>query len=498
MKSLWELTGPKISVEAAVPGKSADTVVVGAGLTGLATAVLLARSGQRVTVLEARHIGAVTTGNTTGKLSLLQGSVLGDLRQHAGDEVLQAYVTGNLEGQAWLVRELQNAGIQPQQRPAYTYTLNGEGMETLEAEMSAAHLAGLPARWSGELELPFCVFSSIWLGDQYQLHPMEVLKMLGEELLRRGGTIVENCRVTDVSTDNGGVTVRSERGEVKALHCVLATGTPILDRSTFFARLEPSRSFVCAYRLAHRAVPDGMYVSVGGAGKSLRQAQGPDGEDVLLVGGGVHVTGRDRDTSETLDEITSWTHEHFGPAQRVTWWAAQDYQTHSRVPFAGPIPNGNDRIFAATGYNKWGMTNAIAAALTLSARILGGNLEWADTMAQAGPSLRDLGSTIKANAQVAGYLAGGWLRAEFESAAALQDLDDGQGTVVSDGFTPVAVSKQDNELCRLSAVCTHLGGIVTWNEAENSWDCPLHGSRFDAEGQVLEGPAVEPLKPVNA
>ena len=164
--------------------------------------------------------------------------------------------------------------------------------------------------------------------------------MLGEELLRRGGTIVENCRVTDVSTDNGGVTVRSERGEVNALHCVLATGTPILDRSTFFARLEPSRSFVCAYRLAHRAVPDGMYVSVGGAGKSLRQAQGPDGEDVLLVGGGVHVTGRDRDTSETLDEITSWTHEHFGPAQRVTWWAAQDYQTHSRVPFAGPIPNG--------------------------------------------------------------------------------------------------------------------------------------------------------------
>lgn len=327
---------------------------------------------------------------------------------------------------------------------------------------------------------------------------MTVLKVLSEELLRRGGNIVENCRVTDVATENSGVAVISEHGEVKALHCVLATGTPILDRSTFFARLEPSRSFLGAYRLAHRAVPEGRYVSVGGAGKSLRQAQGPDGADLLRVGGGVHVTGRDRDTTETLAELTSWTHEHFGPAEQVTWWAAQDYKSHSRVPFAGEIPNGNGQIFAATGYNKWGMTNAIAAALTLSARILGGNLVWPDTMAQAGPSLRDVGSTIKANAEVAGYLAGGWLRAEFESTSAVAELESGTGTVVSDGFTPVAVSKQGDELCRLSAFCTHLGGIVTWNQAEESWDCPLHGSRFAADGQVLEGPAVAPLKSVDA
>jgi glycine/D-amino acid oxidase-like deaminating enzyme/nitrite reductase/ring-hydroxylating ferredoxin subunit len=491
MNSLWQLTAPLIGSDA-LDRKYFDAVVVGAGLTGLTTAVLLARAGKSVAVLEARRAGDVTTGNTTGKLSLLQGNVLSELRSHAGDEVLQAYAEANREGQAWLAREFEGTSAAPEHRTAFTYAASDDQRESLEREFEASSIAGINLTAVEHLGLPWDTFGALSLENQMQVQPMSVLVSLAQQLRERGGLLIEHCRVHDVEVGDSALSVQSSLGTIRADICVLATGIPILDRAMFFAKVEPSRSFVNAYRLTE-APPQGMYVSLGSPSRSLRTAAGIDGDELLVVGGPSDVVGRNGDTVQRVRELDAWAATHFAGSRRLHSWAAQDYRTHSRIPFAGAMPRGGGRIFTATGYNKWGMTNAVAAALALSSEALGGNMEWAKVLNEGCIRLSGFTDAVGVNAGVAAHAVGGWASAQLRSITRTPAPEEGQGVVVTEGIEPVAISKVDGKICKVSGICTHLGGVLRWNTAERSWDCPLHGSRFTAEGELLEGPAVKDL-----
>ncbi|HET8927752.1 MAG TPA: FAD-dependent oxidoreductase [Microbacterium sp.] len=489
--SLWLQTAAPIATDTELP-QGSEVVVAGAGLTGIVTALLLARRGIRVTVVEARQVGAVTTGHTTGKLSLLQGASLGEIREQAGERALLAYAAGNLQAQAWVIDEVGDSPAIAQQVLAGTYATSLEGDDAVAREREALRACGLEVGTFPQDQLPFPVSEGISMAGQWQLHPMRLLRLLVDRLREHGGRVVEGCRVVGADVQEHTVRVQTDRGDIECAALVLATGVPILDRGLFFAKLVPSRAFVGAYACDPERLPRGIHLSVDERSRSLRTAQDPNGETLLLVGSEGFTPGRPDSTREVLDGLDEWTVRWFPGARRVTWWAAQDYRSVSRLPYAGRMPRGGDRVYVATGYAKWGMTNAVAAGHAIAGEIAGDTPEWAAELARERPVLAAGDDAIAANAQVAGELAKGWAAAETSRGAA-EAPADGEGRVMASGLRPIAESSVDGVVCRVSAVCTHLGGIVQWNDAERTWDCPLHGSRFDPSGRLLEGPAVRDL-----
>jgi glycine/D-amino acid oxidase-like deaminating enzyme/nitrite reductase/ring-hydroxylating ferredoxin subunit len=494
MTSLWLDNAGVFPSDPLAPESRYDAVVVGAGITGLSTALLLARSGMRVAVLEARTVGAGTTGNTTAKLSLLQGTVLSALRGQYSQKVVNAYVEANREGHAWLLRFLAERDVPFQERDAYTFSVTEAGADRVAAELAVAKASGLDVEEAADTGLPFATRRTITLRGQAQFNPMDVLGALASDFRDRGGVLVQGVRVLNVET-GADAAVETDAGTIQADLVVLATGVPILDRGLYFAKLKASQSYGAALRLPDpAAVPSGMYLSAEKPGRSLRSHPTATGE-LLVVGGNGHQVGREPSPQRRVDELLDWARLHFPGAEATHYWSGEDYQATNLMPFIGKLPRGGGRIYFATGYNKWGMSNGIAAALDISAQILGGNLQWARTIHRRVTSPAGAAAAIALNADVAKTLAVSWAKAELAGPEAGTPTvpAEGQGTVVRQGRKPVAVSTVDGVTCRLSAVCTHLGGLVSWNDAERSWDCPLHGSRFSATGEVLQGPATRNL-----
>ncbi|MFZ2177163.1 MAG: FAD-dependent oxidoreductase [Rhodococcus sp. (in: high G+C Gram-positive bacteria)] len=498
MTSLWldraRLVSTTQDVRAWGDRRHYDTVVVGAGLTGLTTALLLARSGRTVAVVEARTAGAVTTGNTTGKVSLLQGTRLSAIARRHSRHILRSYVQGNLEGQQWLLRYCAERGVSFDVEPAVTFAQESSGADAVRAEYEACRAADLPVRPATEIDLPVPSTAAVVLEEQAQLDPMPLLAAMADDLRTCGGDLFEHRRVTGVHRSGAdGHRVVTADGDIEGTHVVLATGIPILDRGGFFARLHPERSYALAFAMPDGA-PRGMYLSADQPTRSLRPA---DDRRVLLVGGNGHIVGRKDSPRTAVDDLIDWTHRYFPGAELTHRWAAQDYSSLDSLPYVGPLVPGREGILVATGYGKWGMTNAVAAGLLLSARILGSRVRWGDAFQSWSlAQVFDVPPAVRINGEVAVNMATGWIGTALgrDRHADAQPSNTPSGRVVREGLHPVGVCTADGKSSRVSAVCPHLGGILRWNDAEESWDCPLHGSRFAADGTVLEGPATHDLR----
>jgi glycine/D-amino acid oxidase-like deaminating enzyme/nitrite reductase/ring-hydroxylating ferredoxin subunit len=490
-ESLWLGETRVIPTDPFEPGAVFDDVIIGAGITGLVTALLFARRGRRVAVIESRHIGAVTTGNSTAKVTQLQGTQLSKVHTHGYQALVQAYADGNRDAFDWLMDYTASRAVPVERRDAYTYAATPGGTDRVDREHALAKSVGLPVRRIPEAPLPFRTFAATVLPDQAQLNPLDLLEALAAEIRELGGKIMEGVTVTGVHTrgNPAGVDVRAETplGSLGASHVILATGVPILNRGLYFTKVAAQRSYAQSFEVPAAFLPDGMFLGVEQPTRSVRTHN-----NLLLTGGNGHPVGRASSPQERSDELTAWTKSKWPGAELTHSWSAQDYTPVHHVPFVGWLPRGRGRIYLATGFDKWGMTNGVAAALTLTADLFGSNTEWQTNLHHRITMPRAIATGIGQNAAVAWWYTRGYVSA-FRRSLPATAPEEGAGVVGRVGIRPTAVSTVDGLTCAVSAICGHLGAVVTWNDAERSWDCPAHGSRFAADGTRLEGPAVRDL-----
>jgi glycine/D-amino acid oxidase-like deaminating enzyme/nitrite reductase/ring-hydroxylating ferredoxin subunit len=489
MDTTSDLGAPSLSGD-----QRADVVIVGAGITGLTAAALLGAEGVGVVVLEAGTVGGGVTGHTTAKVTALHGLVYDELRSKFGPQGARVYAEANRAALERIAAFVADEKIECgwRRRTAYTYVRSSARRPQIEDEVSAAREAGLPTRLVAKTPLPFPVAAAVALDDQAELHARAYLLGLAGLVQRNGGQIFEHSPVLGASW-RGRPSVRTAEGSVQAGHVVVATLMPMLDRGLFFSRLTAKRSY-CLSMTVRGTPPEGMFISAEEPTRSVRsQAPVPGGpdEELLIVGGEGHTTGEETATGERYRRLEHFAREHFDVRRITHRWSAHDLMPADGLPYVGPITPLGSRILTAAGYRKWGLTNGTAAAMILTDRILGRENPWAARLDSNRLTPRRSARGVAAEvAKDARHLIGD----RFKRSGTVEDLAPGQGGLVRiEGKLAAAYREPGGRLHAVSCVCTHLGCRVAFNEAERSWDCPCHGSRFAVDGTVLQGPAVQPL-----
>mgnify|MGYP002778837924 CR=1 FL=1 len=498
--SVWKDTSVQPTFAALQADTTADVCIIGAGISGLTTAYLLARAGKSVVVVDRMGIGGGETGQTTAHLASEMDDYFYEIERKHGERGARIAYESHHNAIAFIERVVQEEGIDCAFRrlDGFLFLGRGETEKMLADEAAAALRAGFPSV-ERLPSLPFDFWRSppcIRFPDQGEFHPLRYINGLAKAIVANGGRIYTDTEVVGHPTGGSPVRIETQSGAiVTATKALIATNYPISSWLGVVPKLAPYRTYVVGFEVPSGSIPHGLYWDTEEPYHYVRLSEGPrSGTETLIVGGEDHKTGQAEDMDARFQALISWTRERFLPAGEVVYkWSGQVQEPVDLMAFIGPHP-GQENLYVITGDSGQGMTHGTLGGILVSDLMLDRENPWLELYDPGRSGLSAPLEMAKENLNAVSHFKDLLVRQDVGS---LVEIAPGEGAVVHEGIIPVAVYRDEaGSVHRCSAVCTHMGCVVRWNKLEKSWDCPCHGSRFDAFGAVLTGPATKPLHPI--
>ncbi|HZW21472.1 FAD-dependent oxidoreductase [Noviherbaspirillum sp.] len=492
-RSIWTASAGRTTFPPLARDLEVDVAIIGGGITGVTTAALLAADGRRVAVLEAGRVGMGTTGNSTGNLYAMVAEPLHKLASRWGDDQVWRMVDSRRQAVDLVEKNTRRFGIQCNfsRQPWVLYSVDAspDSNAVIDREYQCMRDAGLEARVTSDIPLPYEIHRGLVVAGQAQFHPLRYVQQLAAIIHSGNCMIFEDTPVTAVDEESG--TVTAGRRTVKAERIVMATHTP-KGFNAIQTELGPYREYAVAAPLLRRQIAAGIFWSTGPEADSTRLFE-MNGEAWVMMIGDKHKTGQKEDPEASYHKLESLLQSRFDAGPVAYRWSAQQYKAADHLPYIGPSI-GSERLLLATGFAGDGLTFGTLAAMLIADHIAGRQNPFADlyTPRRFTP-LKSAGTFLRENLNVASYYVKDYIKGG--EVTQLSEVPRGEGRIVDLAGDKLAVYRDDAyQLHVLSPVCTHLKCIVHWNQAERSWDCPCHGSRFTCDGAVIEGPAIAPLE----
>jgi glycine/D-amino acid oxidase-like deaminating enzyme/nitrite reductase/ring-hydroxylating ferredoxin subunit len=498
--SIWIDTAPVPNRAALAQDVDVDVCIVGGGICGITAARILKRAGMTVAVVEALSIGGGETGHTTAHLATHHDLYYKDIISKFGEDEARLVLESRRSAIAQIEEFVTEEGISChyERVPAYLFTERSSDARELEEEFAACQRIGMHAEWVESMPTRFPITGAIRFPNQAQFHPLEYLRGLAERVSGNGCHIFEHARVTNIDYGSP-CRVYAEGGTITCKHVILATNSPVNATGLLITKIAAYRTYAMAFRIDPASAPLALLWDTSDPYHYVRVHRSGDAT-FLIVGGEDHKVGSTENSAPTdnhnpedaaWQRIEGWTRGRFVVGEVAAKWSGQILEPADGLPYIGKY---DDHAWVATGFSGDGMTNGTMAAMLLSREILGERPALSRIYDSKRMPTHGAGEYVRENVDYPKHLITD--RVKRADTGQFRTVTPGEGKIVRMGKQKLAVFRDnDGSVHAFSPVCTHMGCHVHWNNAESSWDCPCHGSRFDARtGEPLNGPATVALE----
>lgn len=495
--SLWQPGMPHYTASNKASDIEYDVAIVGGGITGISTALLLQEIGKKCILLEANTLCFGTSSGTTAHLNTLLDTPYTTITQNFGEENAKLVAAAARDAIELVKKNIQKYGIDCdfEETPAYLFSQTPEQTKDLQEIYESSMKAGLDIVYSKNIPVPIPFEQSLKINNQAKFHPLKYVYALAAAFEQAGGVIKQHCRVLNAEGDDT-LAIETSTGEWKAGTIIYATHIPMVI-NLLHLRCSPYRSYVMAVRLENdQDYPDALVYDSYDPYHYYR-THIIQGKKYLIAGGEDHKTAHEQNTAKCFLQLEAHIRKYFSVKEISYKWSSQYYESSDGLPYIGHLPGHPGNIYVATGFGGNGMVYSGVSALLLKSLVLGEENNYTKLFdPNRLKPVAGFVNFIKQNADVAGQLLSKIIPADKLDSFA--ELAPGEGRIVQYEGETIALHKDEQgALHAIHPSCTHMKCSVAWNMAERSWDCPCHGARFSGDGKVLNGPASYNLAIIN-